>query len=220
MACALLRRAAASHRPFASSLFSSLTKPAHPSGDAHRNFSSDSAVQIKALRERTGAPIKDVKAALLQCGWDAEAAMLELRKKGLTAASRKTSRAATDGLLAVANAEGVTAVVEINSETDFVARNDMFRHLATRVARAAIGIQAQNCAPGSAATIDLPALEAVKIAMEHEKFSGEATVQEAVTQVAAIMGENVRLRRGFLVSSPTGIVSSYLHASANPGWRL
>ncbi|KAG0587172.1 hypothetical protein KC19_2G145600 [Ceratodon purpureus] len=214
MACALLRRAATSHRPFASSLFSSLTKPAHP---FTRDFSSDSAVQIKALRERTGAPIKDVKAALLQCGWDAEAAMLELRKKGLTAASRKTSRAATDGLLAVANAEGVTAVVEINSETDFVARNDMFRHLATRVARAAIGIQAQNCAPGSAATIDLPALEAVKITMEHEKFSGEATVQEAVTQVAAIMGENVRLRRGFLVSSPTGIVSSYLHASANPG---
>lgn len=59
----------------------------------------------------------------------AEAAMSELRKKGLTAASRKTSRAATDGLLAVANAEGVTAVVEINSETDFVARNEMFRHL-------------------------------------------------------------------------------------------
>ena len=53
--------------------------------------------------------------------------------------------------------------------------------------------------------------------MEHEKFSGEATVQEAVKQVAAIMGENVRLRRGFLVSSQTGIVSSYLHASAHPG---
>lgn len=59
--------------------------------------------------------------------------------------------------------------------------------------------------------------QAIKITMEHEKFSGEATVQEAVTQVAAIMGENVRLRRGFLVSSPTGIVSSYLHASAHPG---
>jgi hypothetical protein len=62
-------------------------------------------------------------------GGFAEAAVLELRKKGLTAAGRKTSRAATDGLLAVANAEGVTAVVEINSETDFVARNEMFRHL-------------------------------------------------------------------------------------------
>lgn len=63
-------------------------------------------------------------------GWVlTEAAILELRKKGLTAASRKTSRTATDGLLAVANGVGLTAVVEINSETDFVARNEMFRHL-------------------------------------------------------------------------------------------
>lgn len=204
MATSFLRRA--------SPLFSSLHHP------ASRALSSDSAVQIKALRERTGAPIKDVKAALLQCGWDAEAAILELRKKGLTAASRKTSRTATDGLLAVANnADGVTAVVEINSETDFVARNEMFRHLATRVARAALDIQAQNSSPGSAATIDLPALEAVRIKLDHEKLSGEATVQEAVIEVAAIMGENVRLRRGFVVSSPSGIVSSYLHASAHPG---
>lgn len=59
--------------------------------------------------------------------------------------------------------------------------------------------------------------QAVKIKLEHDKLSGEATVQEAVTEVAAVMGENVRLRRGFLVSSPTGIISSYLHASAQPG---
>lgn len=59
--------------------------------------------------------------------------------------------------------------------------------------------------------------QAVKIKLEHDKLSGEATVQEAVTEVAAVMGENVRLRRGFLVSSSTGIISSYLHASANPG---
>ena len=62
--------------------------------------------------------------------------------------------------------------------------------------------------------------QAVKIKLEHDKLSGEATVQEAVTEVAAVMGENVRLRRGFLVSSPTGIISSYLHASAHPGVLL
>jgi translation elongation factor Ts len=204
MATALLRRTSP-HRPWASLLAAA--------------FSTESAVQIKALRERTGAPIKDVKAALQQCGWDAEAAIMELRKKGLTAASRKTSRTATDGLLAVAsNSHGVTAVVEINSETDFVARNEMFRHLATRVARAALGVHGDHSASGNAASIDLHALQAVRMKLEHEKLSGEATVQEAVTEVAAIVAENVVLRRGFLVSSsPSGIVSSYLHASAHPG---
>lgn len=59
--------------------------------------------------------------------------------------------------------------------------------------------------------------QAVKLKLEHEKLSGESTVKEAVTEVAAIMGENVRLRRGFFISSETGIVSSYLHASADPG---
>jgi hypothetical protein len=71
MACAALRRAASSHRALAGSLFSSLTAPSTEALACARAFSSDSAVQIKALRERTGAPIRDVKAALLQCGWDA-----------------------------------------------------------------------------------------------------------------------------------------------------
>lgn len=225
MACAAVRRGS-SHGHCATQLFSALCREqAVVRGGAvgvrkpefRRGFSSDSVSQIKALRERTGAPIKDVKAALVQCGWDAEAAVLELRKKGLTAASRKSSRLAADGLLAVASGGGATAVVEINSETDFVARNEMFRHLATRVARAALGVQALKSEPWSAATLDLPALEAVKIKLEHEKLSGEVSVKEAVTEVAAIMGENVRLRRGFLVSSTMGIVSSYLHASADPG---
>lgn len=183
-----------------------------------RGISSESAsVHIKALRERTGAPFRDVKAALQRCGWDAEAAVVELRKKGVAVASKETVRVARDGVLGVANGEGATAIVELNSETDFVAGNEMFRHLATRVASAALGVQTQKSAAGSASTIDLPTLDAVKIKLEHEKLCGEATVQEAVTEVAAILGENIRLRRGFLVSSTTGIVSSYLHASAHPG---
>ncbi|KAH9539147.1 hypothetical protein CY35_15G043500 [Sphagnum magellanicum] len=183
-----------------------------------RGFSSSqSGILIKALRERTGAPIKDVKAVLEQCGWDSEAAFVELRKKGLSAASKKTTRVAAEGLLAVAKGPAAAAVVEINSETDFVARNDIFQHLAVRVARAALSLEPHEGLVGSSATaINLPLLEAVKIKMEHSRLNGEATVQEAVAEVAAIMGENVRLRRGFTMSSSTGIVSSYLHASQHP----
>ncbi|KAG0570078.1 hypothetical protein KC19_6G137000 [Ceratodon purpureus] len=222
----------------ASALLAALWRNSLREFGAGRGFSADVAVQVKALRKRTGAPFRDVKIALQECGWDAEAAVSALRKKGVGGGvsekavaggvvsekavvggvvSEKAIRVGNEGLLAVASGDGVTALVEINSETDFVARNGMFRHLATRVARAALGVQAQKFAPGSAYTIDLSALEAVKIKLEHEKLSGEATVQEAVTEVAAIMGENVQLRRGFLVSSTTGIVSSYLHGSSQPG---
>ncbi|XP_073391078.1 elongation factor Ts, mitochondrial isoform X2 [Physcomitrium patens] len=221
MPCAALGRKSF-HRHPAMQWFSMLSREWGVVGAARdwslfrRGFTSESAVQIKVLQERTEAPVGDVKAALLQCGWDTDAAMMELTKKGLIPATRKTNPVALDGLLAVASMKGAAAVIEINSETNSVARNEIFCHLASRIAQAALSMETLKSSPGSALTVDVPALQAVKINLEHEKLSGEATVQEAVTEVAAIIGENVQLRRGFLMSSTTGIVSSYLHASAHP----
>ncbi|KAL3695752.1 hypothetical protein R1sor_009828 [Riccia sorocarpa] len=185
-----------------------------------RAFSSGSnTALIKQLRERTGAPMKDVKAALLQCDWDSEAAFTELRKKGLAAAGKKAGRVAADGLLGVASQqEGrAAAVVEINSETDFVARNDLFQHLVSQVAGAALSVESSPRSESEAAVINLQALEAAKIELNHPKLSGRSTVADAVAEVASIMGENVKIRRGFLLSSSTGIVASYLHSSTQAG---
>lgn len=162
--------------------------------------------------------MKDVKAALVQCDWDVEAAFTELRKKGLAAVSKKASRVATEGLLALSEKPGVATIIELNSETDFVARNEIFQHLALRVASAALSISSASSSVRSQATaIDLQALESVRIKLEHPKLNCEATVHEAIHEAAAIMGENLRLRRGFCVSTKSGVVSSYLHMSPQAG---
>jgi translation elongation factor EF-Ts len=84
---------------------------------------------IKQLRQRTSAPIKDVKASLLACNWDIEAAQKDLRKRGVALAAKKSLRTAAEGLLAIAQDDKRAAVVELNCETDFVARNDVFQYL-------------------------------------------------------------------------------------------
>ncbi|KAK9110641.1 hypothetical protein Sjap_018701 [Stephania japonica] len=84
---------------------------------------------IKHLRERTSAPIKEVKSALVNCNWDIEAAQKDLRKRGVVLASIKSSRTAAKGLLALAQNENEAAVIELNCETDFVARNQVFQYL-------------------------------------------------------------------------------------------
>jgi len=107
------------------------------------NYSTSSTASneinlIKQLRERTSAPIKDVKAALVDSNWDIEAAQKELRKKGVVLASKKSSRTASEGLLALAQNHHKTALIELNCETDFVARNDIFQHLARSLANQAL----------------------------------------------------------------------------------
>lgn len=106
------------------------------------NYSSFSASNemnlIKQLRERTSAPIKDVKAALVDSNWDIDAAQKELRKRGVVLASKKSSRTASEGLLALAQNHHKTALIELNCETDFVARNDIFQHLALSLANQAL----------------------------------------------------------------------------------
>uniref|UniRef100_A0A0D6R8N7 Elongation factor Ts, mitochondrial n=1 Tax=Araucaria cunninghamii TaxID=56994 RepID=A0A0D6R8N7_ARACU len=172
---------------------------------------------IKQLRERTSAPMKDVKASLLSCNWDLEAAYTDLRKKGIAGISKKASRVAAEGTLALAQYEKLAAVVEINCETDFVARNEMFQYLALSVARSLLAMESLPKFLSQAGTIDPKVLEEMKIILDHPKLSGETTVQNAIMEVAAMMGENMKLRRGFALSSTTGVVLSYLHASPQPG---
>lgn len=189
-----------------------------------RRFSSEGSSPsnqmnlIKQLRERTSAPMKDVKAALIASNWDIEDAQRELRKRGKVLASKKSARTAAEGFLALAQSENRAALVELNCETDFVARNDIFQHLALSLAKQALlveGVPQQSDGPFHVGPENL---EGFKLNLEHPKISGETTVQNAITEVAAMMGENVKLRRGYVMSaSSNGVLSTYLHTSPQPG---
>lgn len=180
------------------------------------NFSSLEQMNlIKLLRERTSAPIKEVKAALVTSNWDIEAAQKDLRKRGIVLASKKSSRTAAEGLLALAQNERKAAVVELNCETDFVARNEIFQYLALSLAKLALLLEGSQ---QSFAAFPVGHLEELKLNLDHPKLSGEKSVQNAITEVAAMMGENVKLRRGFAMSAPSlGVISTYLHTSPQPG---
>ncbi|GJM99656.1 hypothetical protein PR202_ga16777 [Eleusine coracana subsp. coracana] len=190
-----------------------------PNGMFLRRFSSEVSASeqmnlIKQLRERTSAPIKDVKASLVNCNWDIEAAQKVLRKRGVVLAAKKSSRTAAEGLLAIAQDEKRASVVELNCETDFVARNDVFQYLASSLAKKALSLQG----PGDILPFGPDYLENMSITLDHPKLSGETTVQSAVTEVAAMVGENVKLRRGFMLcTSAHGVVSSYMHTCPQPG---
>ncbi|CAK7337155.1 unnamed protein product [Dovyalis caffra] len=123
---------------------------------------------------------------------------------------KKSGRTATDqGLLALAQNEGMAAVVELNCKTDFVARNEIFLYLALLVENASQLVSGVH-------PVGLESLEVLKLNLEHPKISGDTTVQNAITEVAAIMGENVRLRRDFLMSAPSpGVLSTYLDTILN-----
>ncbi|KAK4742849.1 hypothetical protein SAY87_000850 [Trapa incisa] len=188
-----------------------------------RGFSSssvDSADQmnlIRHLRERTSAPIKEVKAALVDCQWNIDEAQKELRKRGKAVASKKSSRTAGEGLLALARDGNKASVIELNCETDFVARNDIFQCLASALAKQVLLVEN----PGKFSehiTVGPEALEEMRLNLDHPKISGENTVQNAIAEVAAIMGENIKFRRGFIMNaSPHGVLSTYLHASPKRG---
>ncbi|KAI3755691.1 hypothetical protein L1987_55497 [Smallanthus sonchifolius] len=178
---------------------------------------SDHMNLIKKLRERTSAPIKEVKSALIDCNWDLEEAQKELRKRGVVLASKKSSRTAAEGLLALSQNDKKAVVIELNCETDFVARNEIFQYLASSLAKLALSAESSEQVPGSF-PIGLQSLENLKINFDHPKLSGETTVQNAITEVAAMMGENVKLRRGFAMPISThGVISTYLHTCPHPG---
>ncbi|EOA21124.1 hypothetical protein CARUB_v10001466mg [Capsella rubella] len=206
-----------------SSVLSGYTNPVRGFGNFLRSFSSTPAVSdqmslIKQLRQRTSAPIKDVKASLVECNWDLEAAQKDLRKRGKVLASKKSSRTAAEGMLAVAQNEGKVAVIELNCETDFVARNEIFQYLALAMAKHALLVESGSQQGSGVFPFGPELFEEFKLNLDHPKVNGETTVSNAVTEVAAIMGENVRFRRGFLLSkSSAGVLSAYLHTSPQPG---
>lgn len=157
------------------------------------------ASMVKDLREKSGAGMMDCKKALAENNGDVDAAMDWLRTKGLAAAAKKSSRTAAEGLVGVAVAGTKGAAVEVNSETDFVAKNDQFQAFVSEVTQLAL----EN---GE----DMDALKAAKTA------SGR-TVEEALTNNIATIGENQSLRRVRVLEVSKGAVVPYVHNAAVPG---
>jgi elongation factor Ts len=155
---------------------------------------------VKELREKTGAGMMDCKKALNETQGDLEGAVDWLRKKGLAAAAKKSGRIAAEGLVAVATAGTKGAVVEVNAETDFVARNDKFQGFAANCATLALSSDGD--------------VEALKAAA----YPGSAhTAQDELTTLIATVGENMNLRRSTTLSVNSGVVVSYVHSAIAPG---
>ena len=157
-----------------------------------------SASMVKELRDQTGAGMMDCKAALNESGGDLEAAVDWLRKKGLSKAAKKAGRVAAEGLVGVALAGTKGIVVEVNSETDFVARNDLFQGLVKMIADAALDAGA-----------DLEKILAARV--------GSITIADAIADTIAKVGENMTLRRAGALSVGQGAVASYVHSSVADG---
>jgi elongation factor Ts len=154
---------------------------------------------VKELREKTGVGMMDCKNALAETGGDMEAAVDWLRAKGLAKAAKKAGRVAAEGLIGVASADGKAVMVEVNSETDFVARNAEFQSLVSAIAEAALSTD------GS--------LEAILAA----KLKDGASVEDTLKSAIATIGENMTLRRAAMISVAPGAVASYVHSAVAPG---
>lgn len=157
------------------------------------------AADVKNLRERTGAGMMDCKKALDETGGDMEAAVDMLRAKGLAAAAKKSSRTAAEGLVGVAVSGTKGVAVEVNSETDFVAKNDQFQDFVRKTTEVAL----------SAASDDIEALR-------NAAYPDGGTVGEKLTNNVATIGENQQLRRMKTVSVKQGTVVAYMHNAAAP----
>lgn len=158
------------------------------------------ASMVKELREKTGAGMMDCKSALNETGGDMEAAIDWLRTKGLAKAAKKAGRVAAEGLIgAVANGTS-GAVVEVNSETDFVARNDQFQKMVTDIAKVALDIGG-----------DFDKLVAAN-------YPGASkSVKDYVTEMVGTIGENMNVRRAGFISVSDGAVAAYVHNQVVPG---
>jgi len=157
-----------------------------------------SASMVKELRDKTGAGMMDCKNALNENDGDIEAAIDWLRAKGIAKADKKSGRTAAEGLIAVVSDGTKAAVVELNSETDFVSRNGDFQALATGIA---------NVALGTDGSVD---------AISAAEMGGKA-VSENVTEAISTIGENMSLRRSAVVEVGQGVVASYVHNAISDG---
>ncbi|HEV2265254.1 MAG TPA: translation elongation factor Ts [Stellaceae bacterium] len=158
------------------------------------------AALVKDLREKTGAGMMDCKRALAETQGDLEGAVDWLRKKGLAAAAKKAGRVASEGLVGVAVKGNVGALVEVNAETDFVARNETFQTYVRTVAQIALD-------KGD----DVEALKAAPFP------GGGRTVGEELTHMIATIGENMNLRRAKRLAVAKGAVAAYMHSALAPG---
>ena len=158
------------------------------------------AALVRELREKTGAGMMDCKKALTESGGDMEAAVDWLRKKGLSQAAKKSGRVAAEGLIGVASGPGRAAMVEVNAETDFVARNEAFQAFVETVAKVALDVGE-----------DVDAIRAAS-------YPGTGrTVADELTQLVATIGENMTLRRARVMSVGQGVVATYVHNTLRPG---
>ena len=157
-----------------------------------------SAAMVKELRNQTGAGMMDCKAALAETGGNLEAAVDWLRKKGLSKAAKKAGRVAAEGLVGVAVKATKGILVEVNSETDFVARNDLFQGLVKMIADVALD-----------ASANVEKILAAK--------AGNITINEAIADTIAKVGENMHLRRAAELSVGKGAIASYVHNAVSDG---
>jgi elongation factor Ts len=156
------------------------------------------AGMVKDLRDKTGAGMMDCKGALAETAGDVEAAIDLLRKRGLAKAAKKGGRIAADGLIGVATEPGEGAVVEVNCETDFVARGEDFQHFVRNVAKLALSVDG-----------DLDDLLKAP-------YPTAPTTQDALTAIIAKIGENMAIRRVAALAVSPGVVASYIHNAAAP----
>jgi elongation factor Ts len=156
------------------------------------------ASMVKELRDQTGAGMMDCKAALNESSGNIEAAVDWLRKKGLSKAAKKAGRVAAEGLIGVATSGTKGVVVEVNSETDFVARNELFQGLVKMIADVAL-----------TSGTDVEKILAAK--------AGSISVKDAISDNVAKIGENMTLRRAAELSVSKGVVATYVHSSVTDG---
>jgi elongation factor Ts len=157
------------------------------------------ATDVKNLRERSGAGMMDCKKALDETGGDIEAAIDALRAKGLAAAAKKSSRTAAEGLVGVAVTGTTGVAVEVNSETDFVAKNDQFQDFVRKTTDVALGVGGND--------VD---------ALRDAAYPDGGTVAEKLTNNVATIGENQQLRRMKTVTVSQGVIVPYMHNAVAP----
>ena len=156
------------------------------------------AAMVKELRETTGVGMMDCKQALAENNGDMQAAVDWLRKKGLSKAAKKAGRVAAEGLIGALTSGNKGVLVEVNSETDFVARNEQFQGLVKMIAQVALSVGA-----------DVEKIKAAKV--------GSVTVETAISDAIATIGENMTLRRAASLEVNKGVVASYIHNAVIDG---
>lgn len=170
---------------------------------------------IKKLRQQTGAPISDCKDAIIAATaegaeFDLQKALDYLRKKGIATAAKRSEKAASEGLIGIAVQNDTVAMVEINSETDFVSRNDLFQNLVVRVANTTAQLSAANNNSSNNGMVPLDTLLNSKTQTE---TGNTCNVSDLVADAVAAIKENIQIRRAFRLQYPNGIIGAYMHSA-------